>query len=80
MKRLYDLFEAKGSVPARIDARLHSIEAPLVEYRLIGCGKYPYDCQHKKDYPDAYIYLNESCGWAGSYQLDLQEDGSYIIK
>lgn len=72
------IFQNKEAPPI-IHARLYSIKAPLVEFRLVGRGKYPYDCDHTKKYPDAYIYENERGGWVGSYQLELQEDGSYLI-
>ena len=66
--------------PQTIKAWLHSVEAPLVEFNLRGKGAYPYDCLHARVYPDAYIYTNDRGGWVGSYQLDIQPDGSYIIK
>ena len=66
--------------PLIIMVHLFSIEAPPIEYELQGKGIYPYACQHTLDYPDAYIYMSESGGWVGSYDLELQEDGSYIIK
>jgi hypothetical protein len=72
------IFQNKEALPV-IQARLYGIEAPLVEFRLVGRGKYPYACDHAKEYPNAYIYENERGGWVGSYQLELQADGSYII-
>ncbi len=68
------------TAPPVIKAKLWSVEASLITYHLVGQGVYPYDCQRKKDYPDAYIYENERGGWVGSYQLELQADGSYLIK
>lgn len=78
MKKTKCVFKNKKA-PQMIMARLWSIEAPLVEFYLRGQGTYPYDCQSKTTYPNAYIYFNESGGWVGSYQLELQEDKSYII-
>ena len=68
------------TAPQTIEARLYSVEVPLVGFKLQGKGTYPYDCLHAREYPDAYIYISESGGWVGSYQLDIQPDGSYIIK
>ncbi len=68
------------TAPQIIKARLWSIESPLVEFKLQGKGAYPCDCQDAVKCPNAYIYISESGGWVGSYQLNIQPDGSYIIK
>lgn len=79
MKKVECIFKSTEA-PQVIQARLWSIEASPVTFYLRGQGTYPYECQSKDDYPDAYIYFNESGGWVGSYQLELQEDGSYLIR
>lgn len=66
--------------PPIINARLWSVEAPLVKYHLRGRGAYPYDCPSKSKHPNSYIYVSGSGGWIASHDLELQEDGSYIIR
>ncbi len=78
MKKAKCIFK-NMEAPLVIMARLWSIESPLVEYHLRGKGAYPYACPRKTTHPNSYIYVSGSGGWIASHDLELQEDGSYLI-
>lgn len=44
------------------------------EMKPIGHGKYPYDCELKRKYPTAMIYMSETCWEADITDLTPSEE------